>query len=88
MWGKRVSIGEMTAEPETDYEIAQSVEEKPIWEITEPFGVGKDDLELYGDYKAKLSKEKIDELVEGDAEDGNLVLVTGMTPTPLGEGKT
>jgi formate--tetrahydrofolate ligase len=78
----------MSSEPETDYEIAQSVDKKPIWEITEPFGVDKDDLELYGDYKAKLSQEKIDELVEGDAEDGNLVLVTGMTPTPLGEGKT
>ncbi|MFT4891760.1 MAG: formate--tetrahydrofolate ligase [Halobacteriales archaeon] len=78
----------MSSEPETDYEIAQSVEKQPIWEITEPFGVDKDDLELYGDYKAKLTQEKIDELVEGDAEDGNLVLVTGMTPTPLGEGKT
>ena len=78
----------MSSEPETDYEIAQSVEKKPIWEITEPFGVDKDDLELYGDYKAKLTQEKIDELVEGDKEDGNLVLVTGMTPTPLGEGKT
>ena len=78
----------MSSEPETDYEIAQSVEKQPIWEITEPFGVDKDDLELYGDYKAKLSQEKIDELVEGDEEDGNLVLVTGMTPTPLGEGKT
>ena len=78
----------MSSEPETDYEIAQSVDKKPIWEITEPFGVDEDDLELYGDYKAKLSQEKIDELVEGDEEDGNLVLVTGMTPTPLGEGKT
>ncbi len=78
----------MSSEPETDYEIAQSVEEKPIWEITEPFGLDKDDLELYGDYKAKISEEAIDDLLEGDEEDGDIILVTGMTPTPMGEGKT
>ncbi|MFB6086203.1 MAG: formate--tetrahydrofolate ligase [Halodesulfurarchaeum sp.] len=78
----------MSSEPETDYEIAQSVDEKPIWEVTEPFGLEKDDLELYGDYKAKISEEAIDDLLESDEEDGNLVLVTGMTPTPMGEGKT
>ncbi|MFW5922600.1 MAG: formate--tetrahydrofolate ligase, partial [Halodesulfurarchaeum sp.] len=78
----------MSSEPETDYEIAQSVDEKPIWEITEPFGLDKDDLELYGDYKAKISEEAIDDLLEGDKEDGEVILVTGMTPTPMGEGKT
>jgi len=78
----------MSSEPETDYEIAQSVDKKPIWEVTEPFGLDRDDLELYGDYKAKISQEAIDEIIEGDEEDGNLVLVTGMTPTPMGEGKT
>jgi formate--tetrahydrofolate ligase len=78
----------MSSEPETDYEIAQSVEEKPIWEVTEPFGLDKDDLELYGDYKAKISEEAIDGLLEGDKEDGDVILVTGMTPTPMGEGKT
>jgi len=78
----------MSSEPETDYEIAQSVDEKPIWEVTEPFGLGKDDLELYGDYKAKISEEAIDGLLEGDKEDGDVILVTGMTPTPMGEGKT
>jgi formate--tetrahydrofolate ligase len=78
----------MSSEPETDYEIAQSVDEKPIWEVTEPFGLDKDDLELYGDYKAKISEEAIDDLLEGDQEDGEVILVTGMTPTPMGEGKT
>ena len=78
----------MSSEPETDYEIAQSVDEKPIWEVTEPFGLDKDDLELYGDYKAKISEEAIDDLLEGDKEDGDVILVTGMTPTPMGEGKT
>ncbi|MFB6110413.1 MAG: formate--tetrahydrofolate ligase [Halodesulfurarchaeum sp.] len=79
---------ETDAEPETDYEIAQSVEEQPIWEVTEPFGLGKDDLELYGDYKAKITQDAIDDLLEGDEEDGDVILVTGMTPTPMGEGKT
>ena len=78
----------MSSEPETDYEIAKSVEQQPIWEVTEPFGLGKDDLELYGDYKAKISEEAIDDLLEGDKEDGDVILVTGMTPTPMGEGKT
>ena len=72
----------------TDYEIAQSVEMEPIWEIVEPFGLDADDLELYGQHKAKISHEAMDRLAtEGDG-DGKLVLVTGMTPTPKGEGKT
>ncbi|MFB6112972.1 MAG: formate--tetrahydrofolate ligase, partial [Halodesulfurarchaeum sp.] len=78
----------MSSEPETDYEIAQSVEMDPIWEITEPFGLRKGDLELYGDYKAKLTQEAMDDIMASDAEKGDVVLVTGMTPTPLGEGKT
>ncbi len=78
----------MSSEPETDYEIAKSVEPQPIWEVTEPFGLDRDDLELYGDYKAKLTQEAIDGLLESDDEDGELILVTGMTPTPMGEGKT
>ncbi|MFP4589884.1 MAG: formate--tetrahydrofolate ligase [Halobacteriales archaeon] len=71
----------------TDYEIAKSIEPKPIWEVTEPFGLGRDDLELYGDAKAKLTTDAVERLLEAEAE-GKLVLVTGMTPTPLGEGKT
>ncbi len=71
----------------TDYEIAKSVDNQPIWEVTEPFGLDRDDLELYGDYKAKLTNEAVDRLLAAD-DDSRLVLVTGMTPTPLGEGKT
>ncbi|QZA88637.1 formate--tetrahydrofolate ligase [Salinarchaeum sp. IM2453] len=73
----------------TDYEIAQSVDLDPIEDIVEPYGVDADDLELYGDYKAKLSLDAVNRLKEEDTTgDENLVLVTGMTPTPLGEGKT
>ena len=72
----------------TDYEIAKSVEKRPIWEVTEPFGLDRSDLDLYGDYKAKLTQETVNELQSNGTDDANLVLVTGMTPTPLGEGKT
>ena len=72
----------------TDYRIAKNADKKPIWEVTEPFGLDQSDLDLYGDYKAKLKDSAIDRLSGADADDSNLVLVTGMTPTPLGEGKT
>ncbi len=71
----------------TDYKIAKSVDKQPIWEITEPFGIDKTDLDLYGDYKAKLTQSAIDRL-SGAEDEAKLILVTGMTPTPLGEGKT
>ena len=72
----------------TDYEIAQSVEMEPIWDVVEPFGLERGDLELYGEHKAKVSHDAINRLAEESDGDGNLVLVTGMTPTPKGEGKT
>jgi len=73
----------------TDYEIAQNVDLDPIHEVVEPYGVSASDLEQYGDYKAKLSLDAVDRLKhEQTTGDENLVLVTGMTPTPLGEGKT
>ena len=73
----------------TDYDIAQSTDMEPIWELVEPWGLGLDDLQYYGEYTAKVKHHAIDRLRE-EAEDneGNLVLVTGMTPTPKGEGKT
>ncbi|SFR65471.1 formate--tetrahydrofolate ligase [Halogeometricum limi] len=73
----------------TDYEIAQSTEMEPIWDLLEPWDLGNDDLQYYGEYKAKVEHHAVERLRE-DAEDReqNLVLVTGMTPTPLGEGKT
>ncbi len=72
-----------------DYEIAQSVELQPIDEVAEPYGVRSADLEFYGNAKAKLSLDAIERLHhEQTTGDERLVLVTGMTPTPLGEGKT
>jgi formate--tetrahydrofolate ligase len=71
----------------TDYEIAQDAEKQPIADVVEPFGLDRDDLELYGEYKAKVRLDAIDRLTE-ERDDGKLILVTGMTPTPMGEGKT
>ena len=73
----------------TDYELAQSTEMEPIWELVEPWGLGLDDLQYFGEYTAKVKHHAIERLRD-QAEDReqNLVLVTGMTPTPKGEGKT
>lgn len=72
----------------TDYEIAQSVEKAHIEDVVEPFGLDRGDLELSGEYKAKVKLDSIERLLEERDGDCNLVLVTGMTPTPMGEGKT
>jgi formate--tetrahydrofolate ligase len=71
----------------TDYEIAQDTGMQRITEVVEPFGLGRDDLELYGEHKAKVSLDAIDRITQ-EGDDGKLILVTGMTPTPMGEGKT
>ena len=70
----------------TDVEIAQSAEMKPIVEIAQKVGLDEDDLELYGKYKAKISLEAIKKLDQN--EDGKLILVTAINPTPAGEGNT
>lgn len=70
----------------TDIEIAQEAVMQPIKEVAASYGIGEDDLELYGKYKAKLSDE-LWEKVKG-RPDGKLVLVTAINPTPAGEGKT
>lgn len=70
----------------TDVEIAQSAKMKPIKEVAEKVGLDEDDLELYGKYKAKISLEAISQLKE--KENGKLILVTAINPTPAGEGKT
>jgi formate--tetrahydrofolate ligase len=72
----------------TDYEIAQSTEKRHIAEVVEPFGLSREDLELSGEHTAKVKLEAIERIREERERDANLVLVTGMTPTPLGEGKT
>lgn len=70
----------------TDVQIAQNAQMEPIKDIAKKVGLEEDDLELYGKYKAKISLETIERLK--DAEDGKLVLVTAINPTPAGEGKT
>jgi formate--tetrahydrofolate ligase len=73
----------------TDYDIAQSTDMEPIWELVEPWGLGLDDLQYFGEYTAKVKHHALDRLRDEAADrEGNLVLVTGMTPTPKGEGKT
>ena len=73
-------------EYKSDIEIAQSTEMKPIEEIAEKIGIRRKDLELYGNYKAKVNYNLLKELK--DKEDGKLILVTAINPTPAGEGKT
>ena len=70
----------------TDIEIAQEAVMQPIKEVAANYGIGEDDLELYGKYKAKLSDELWNRIK--DNKDGKLVLVTAINPTPAGEGKT
>lgn len=70
----------------TDIEIAQEAKMIPIKEVAASYGIGEDDLELYGKYKAKLTDELWEEVK--DRPDGKLVLVTAINPTPAGEGKT
>jgi formate--tetrahydrofolate ligase len=73
----------------TDYEIAQNADMTPIWDLLEPWDLGNDDLSYYGEYTAKLSHDAVDHLrEEAKTRENNLILVTGMTPTPMGEGKT
>ena len=69
----------------TDIEIAQSIEMKHIGEIAKTAGVDEKYLEQYGNYKAKVD---LSLLKESDRKEGKLILVTAITPTPAGEGKT
>ncbi|MDK2979298.1 MAG: formate--tetrahydrofolate ligase [Bacteroidales bacterium] len=69
----------------SDIEIAQGAKIKHITEIAKQLGIAEDDLEMYGKYKAKLPLKFID---EEKVKKSNLILVTAITPTPAGEGKT
>lgn len=69
-----------------DIEIARSVKLKRIEEIAKKAGINKENIEPYGKYKAKISEEEIKRVK--DNKNGKLILVTAMSPTPLGEGKT
>lgn len=70
----------------TDVQIAQEAIMLPIKDVASKIGLTEDDLELYGKYKAKISLETIKRLET--KEDGKLILVTAINPTPAGEGKT
>ena len=70
----------------SDIEIAQKANMLPITKIAEKFGIDEDELESYGKYKAKVSLSIFDRLK--DKADGKLILVTAITPTPAGEGKS
>jgi len=73
--------------PKSDIEIAQAAAMRPIVEVAgEKLGLAPAHLEPYGHYKAKVSLDHIRTL--GDRPDGKLILVTAITPTPAGEGKT
>jgi formate--tetrahydrofolate ligase len=67
-------------------EIAQSARLRPVAQIAEELGLQQDEIELYGPYKAKIRLEALDRLA--DRPVGREVVVTAITPTPLGEGKT
>ncbi|NLY18113.1 MAG: formate--tetrahydrofolate ligase [Clostridiaceae bacterium] len=69
----------------SDIEIAQSVIMDPIEKVARSIGIEKKDLELYGNYKAKINFNILNE--KKDNEDGKLILVTAINPTPAGEGK-
>lgn len=70
----------------SDIEIAQQAKMKPVAEIAAQLGIQEDEIELYGKYKAKVSLDVYKRLA--DKPDGKLILVTAITPTPAGEGKT
>ena len=70
----------------TDVQIAQEAKMLPISQIADSLGIEDDELELYGKYKGKVSLDVLSRLE--DKQDGKLILVTAINPTPAGEGKT
>lgn len=70
----------------SDIEIAQQAKMQKITDVVAKLGISEDDIELYGKYKAKLSYDLIRRVK--DKKDGKLILVTAITPTPAGEGKS
>ncbi len=72
----------------SDIEISQNAKLLPITEIAGQIGLSENDLELYGRHKAKISYAKLLEIQNSPRPNGNLILVTAVTPTPAGEGKS
>jgi len=70
----------------SDIEISQSMQPMNIADLAAGYGILPDEIDLYGKFKAKISLDVIQRL--GDTPDGNYVVVTGINPTPLGEGKS
>ncbi|HPT78747.1 MAG TPA: formate--tetrahydrofolate ligase [Candidatus Atribacteria bacterium] len=70
----------------SDIEIAQSVKMKPVKDIAASLGINEEHIELYGNYKCKVDYNILKSLK--DRQDGKLILVTAINPTPAGEGKT
>ncbi|VTS18058.1 formate--tetrahydrofolate ligase [Streptococcus pseudoporcinus] len=70
----------------SDIDIASSVEMKPIVDVAKSLGIDENDITLYGKYKAKVNAHQLQALK--DKKDGKLILVTAISPTPAGEGKT
>ena len=69
----------------TDIQIAQAAKKENIVEIAKKLGLTEDDIEQYGKYKAKVN---LDVLQKSKRPNGKLILVTAITPTPAGEGKS
>ena len=86
MYFMRRNMQERGYRMKSDIEIAQEAKLIHIREIAKQLGIAEDDLEFYGKYKAKISDELWEQVK--DREDGKLVLVTAINPTPAGEGKT
>ena len=70
----------------SDIQIAQEAKMEPIKDIAEKLGLCEDDIEYYGKYKCKISLDVYNKVK--DNENGKLVLVTAINPTPAGEGKS
>src|ERR1700757_3795286 len=84
---KAPTLSAQHQKPRTDIEIAQAAKKRPIMEIArERLGIASDNLEPYGHYKAKVSMDYVKSL-QG-RPNGKLILVSAITPTPAGEGKT
>src|SRR5215471_4446499 len=84
---KAPAIASQHANPKSDIEIAQAAKKRPIIEIArERLGIAAENLEPYGHYKAKVTMDFIKSLQS--RPNGKLILVSAITPTPAGEGKT
>jgi formate--tetrahydrofolate ligase len=76
------------SEVPSDIEIAQAAKLDPIDQVAAAVGLQSDEFDFYGRFIAKVTREKCNELTNADTPDGKLILVTAMSPTAAGEGKT